>query len=304
MTTTLRAPGMFGNVDFREYLNDPCEGPSLSSSVAKTLLERSPLHAWYEHPRLGGGAPDSGSAAADFGSVTHALALGGGQEYVAVPYLDWRTNDAKKRRDDARAAGLVPILEYQLTACQEVADRIRPLLPAADCQHEVTAVWESTVGHEGRPVLCRRRLDLLCAPRGLVIDLKTTKDAARTAAARALVSDYRDLEAACSLDAVETLLPDLAGRCSFVYLFIEVDPPYASVEVEIAGAMLELGRRRWRRAVDQWGACLAKGEGVEHWPGPFGGHSRPEPPPWALEADLDQQLAGRPANSGGEALGL
>jgi hypothetical protein len=299
----LDKPGLYANVPFGHYLQDCCERPSLSSSCAKALLDRSPLHAWYEHPRLGGGdLVEAPTVEMDRGTVIHALALGGGQDYVAVPFADWRTNDAKKQRDDARAAGLIPILAFQLDACQEAAERIKPLLPA-DCEREVVAVWESE-SRVGAPVLCRGRHDMVARHSAHAADLKTCRDAARMAAARSLVSEYRDMEAACRLDSLEVLLPDLAGRWSFSYLLIEPQPPYAAVRVDIAGPMLELGRRKWRRAVETWGGCLAGGMEQHHWPGPFGGYSRPEPPPWALEADLDQQLAGLPANSGGEFFGL
>ena len=38
----------------REYHADPCPAPSLSRSIAKLLVERSPAHAYAAHPRLGG----------------------------------------------------------------------------------------------------------------------------------------------------------------------------------------------------------------------------------------------------------
>ena len=35
-----------------EYHADPAPEPSLSRSLAHTLLTRSPRHAWQAHPRL------------------------------------------------------------------------------------------------------------------------------------------------------------------------------------------------------------------------------------------------------------
>lgn len=301
VASTPLGPGLYGGVPFGQYLADPCERPSLSSSAAKILLSKSPLHAWYEHPCMGGGdlvtAP---TFEMDRGVCIHSLALGGGQEYFAIPFGDWRKDAAKKQRDDARAAGLIPILAYQLEACQEAAERIKPLLPA-DCEREVVTVWESE-SRVGAPVLCRGRHDLIARHAARAADVKTTADAARMASARSLVSEYRDMEAACRLDSLEVLLPDLAGRWTFSYLFIEPMPPYAHVEVEIAGSMLELGHRRWRRAVETWGGCMEKGTDQRHWPGPFGGFSRPEPPPWALEQDMDQDLALNPPGRSGEEL--
>ena len=38
--------GIHYNVPEAAYHADPCEAPSLSSGIARTLLTRSTLHAW------------------------------------------------------------------------------------------------------------------------------------------------------------------------------------------------------------------------------------------------------------------
>lgn len=301
-------PGLYFDVPFADYLNDPCSRPSLNPSVAKTLLSRSPLHAHHEHPRLGGGGVFRESKALDTGTVIHALVLGkgmtgGGQEYVELDFDDYKTAEARRRRDAVRASGRIPILKKHLEGCAEVARRLDDTIPAA-AEREVTAVWESTVhvgmAPSGGPVLCRRRIDALVTGEGLVLDLKTCTDAARTSEGRSLVSFGRDMEAAATLDCLDALLPERQGRWRYVYVVAEIEEPYATVEAEVAGSLLELGRRKWRRAVETWARCTGRDE----WPGPFGGRLRPEAPPWAIEADLDQQLAGKPADSGGEFFGL
>lgn len=40
------------DLDESTYHADPCAAPSLSSSIAKVLLFKSPLHARYCHPKL------------------------------------------------------------------------------------------------------------------------------------------------------------------------------------------------------------------------------------------------------------
>ena len=45
-------PG-FHAITAAQYHADPCEPLSLSSSTAWTLLNKSPKHAWSEHPKLG-----------------------------------------------------------------------------------------------------------------------------------------------------------------------------------------------------------------------------------------------------------
>jgi hypothetical protein len=228
--------------------------------------------------------------------VVHALLLGSGQEYESVPFASYTPKRAQEMRDEIREAGRIPILQGQLGACQEVAEKLRGVIPAG-AQCEVTAVWESVAGMTCGPVLCRRRIDALLVDEALVLDLKTTEDAARTADPRQLAGLGRDMEAAATLDCLETLLPKLAGRWRFAYIVAELAEPFARVEVDIAGSMLELGRRKWRRAVELWGQCIETGS----WPGPFNGHTRPAAPEWAINQEMDAQLAAHPGG-GGEAL--
>ncbi|MBK8009562.1 MAG: hypothetical protein IPK23_14905 [Rhizobiales bacterium] len=44
-------PGIY-QMPAPDYFADPCPAPSLNQSLAKVLLDQSPLHAFYEHPRL------------------------------------------------------------------------------------------------------------------------------------------------------------------------------------------------------------------------------------------------------------
>jgi hypothetical protein len=50
--------------------------------------------------------------------------------------------------------------------------------------------------------------------------------------------------------------------------------------------LLELGRRKWQRAVELWGRCAKRGE----WPGYAESVWRIEPPGWAMSEDLEEQL--------------
>ena len=85
------------------YHADPAPEPSLSSSVARILVERSPRHAWWAHPRLNPDfAPDRGSDAAAVGSAVHAVALEGEWDRIAfIEAPDWRTKAAKEARSNA-----------------------------------------------------------------------------------------------------------------------------------------------------------------------------------------------------------
>ena len=76
----INKPGMY-TMKEQEYHADPVIEPSLSSTTAKTLVERSPRHAWMNHPRLGG-ARRGASNRMDLGSVVHDIVLRGENEAV------------------------------------------------------------------------------------------------------------------------------------------------------------------------------------------------------------------------------
>src|SRR5215203_2653492 len=58
-----------------DYHRDPCPIPSASCSILETLLNRTPHHAWLQHPRLNkdGWKPSESSRKADIGSAVHEM---------------------------------------------------------------------------------------------------------------------------------------------------------------------------------------------------------------------------------------
>jgi hypothetical protein len=77
------------------YHSDPAEQPSLSSSIAKTILSKTPRHAWLEHPRLN---PAAAIVDEDdkfnLGSVAHELILRKGGGFDICDFDNWQTRAA------------------------------------------------------------------------------------------------------------------------------------------------------------------------------------------------------------------
>ena len=48
----IEKPGLYLDVPVDDYFADPLPAPSLTQSIAKIILDHSPLHAWHAHPRL------------------------------------------------------------------------------------------------------------------------------------------------------------------------------------------------------------------------------------------------------------
>lgn len=250
----------------RDHLGDDDTPPTLSASCAKDIILRSPLHAWTYHPRLGGVRKET-SDAMDHGTLIHALLLGRGPQIVPVEAKRWDTNDAKAAREAARMAGKHAVLAHKLASAEAVATILRTRMEAQgvvlDGEPEVTAAWESN------GVMCRGRFDHVRKDDRTILDIKTCESAHPNAIQRQIENYGYDIQGAAYVEALETVRPDLAGDVRLQLVFCECDQPYAVTVVTFAGSMMELGRRRWARAVRTWKACRAANKWPAYADGPI-----------------------------------
>lgn len=257
--------------------------PGLSASIATTLVMRSPLHAWDEHPVLGG----NGRAATremDFGSVAHALTLGKGKRFAPVPFDDYRTKAAQQTRDRYRAEGLIPILHHQLERTEEAtAAALRQLEEreiVLDGQSELAVEWYEP-SRRG-PVLCRCMFDHVWIDAGRILDLKFVGNAETQQLERSAERFGYAIQAHAYKRALVALRPKLEGRVEFLFAFVESDRPHALNLTAPDGSLREIGERRWRRAVERWAECMETYGKDTPWPGYGGGINRLSAPAWAL----------------------
>src|SRR4051812_46738879 len=97
----ITAPGIYLDVAANDYHADPCPAPSLTQSVAKILLAKSPLHAWHAHPRLNPDYQHNDDTKFDVGNIAHKMLLGRGKQIEVLEFDDWRTKAAKEAREKA-----------------------------------------------------------------------------------------------------------------------------------------------------------------------------------------------------------
>jgi hypothetical protein len=109
-----------------EYHADPAPSPSLSRSIAKLLVERSPAHAWAAHPRLGRRADAAGDSSdeLDLGSAVHELFLRGSDAVAIIPFATYQSVQAKGLRDEARKSGLIPLKTAKYQAAIRVIEAL------------------------------------------------------------------------------------------------------------------------------------------------------------------------------------
>lgn len=233
--------------------------PTLSASCAKILLNQSPRHAWFLHPRLNPDwQPPAPEQKFDVGTAAHALLLEGRNAIGVVDAADWRTKDAKELRDAYRDQGRIPLLADQaeevFAMLGAVTPEIAPFLRIG--KPEQTLLW-----HEPDGTGCRARLDWLTDDYADVVDLKfTSRSANPDGYDRQLFAMGYDIQAAFYRRGVERLT---GVRPEFTLIVVETAPPYELAALSLAPSAWELAERKVDRAVEIWAECLRTGV----WPG-------------------------------------
>ena len=232
-----------------------------------------------------GNRPRSSSDEMDLGTIVHGMLLGSGPSICVIDAPDWRTKAAQTAREEAKAAGQLPVLRHKHEAIVATVDAIRGSLwrqfgidfSVPELAKEVTVSWL----HDG--TLCRAKIDALKAPLSpLILELKTCSSAKPEDLSGHIVKMGYDIQAAAYVDAVESVWPETAGRVGFAWVFCELEAPYCVTPIEPDAELLELGRRRWERAVTTWQRCLA----TQVWPGYVTGVETIGAPKWALYAEM------------------
>lgn len=291
-------PGFY-NLTPKEYHSDPVEVPSLSATIAKELIHRSPKHAWLKHPRLGGAQEDdeeasdpSASKAKLLGELVHRLVLGKGADIVTIDADSYRTTLAKAERDAALAAGRIPVLAHKLPEAQAAANACRAQLDEmgldyvfSDGLKESVLVWRED-GTWFRAMLDNLIIDEK-TKMAEIWDLKTVGRSSHPDACAKQITDMGyDLSLAFHRRGLAALRPELAGRIRMRWIFLEVKPPFAATPVELNGEWDLLAEHNCARAIARWRTCIAE----DRWPFYADQVVRLEPKPWQM-ADL---LASQP----------
>lgn len=274
--------GIHPDVPEARYHSDPCETPSASSSILKTLIDRSPLHAWWDHPRLNPDFEYSASTEAQGnGTILHSMILGTPAPYRVLNFDSFRTNAAKEARDLALLEHKIPILADKIEPLSKVAAALRERIKADfphihAALHDPETLFEASVVARIGGVLCRARFDCLPPARhGFTPDLKFTGLSAEPEAwGRKLVNDHM-FQAGMYPRTIEATRGD---RPEFWFLVCETDAPYGVSLHAMDPQMEDLAARKVNRALALWSECLR----TNNWPGYSTQVHYQEPPPWEM----------------------
>jgi hypothetical protein len=260
-----------------QYHADPAPEPSLSSSIAQILLEKSPLHAWLSHPRLNRQYQRTPDSRFDLGSAAHAMLLERRTDnIVIVEANDWRTKAAKEQRDLATAAGKYAVLARQYREVESMVLTARTYIDTTELSGilEYGAAEQSVLWQDG-DVWCRARPDMLSKTARVCLDYKTTEDASPAMFARQISRLGYDLQAEWYLRGLKAV--DSAAW-QFVFLVQEIYEPYACSLISLSNAYRAVGQAKVTRALNLWVKCLSE----DRWPGYESRILYAEPRPWDL----------------------
>lgn len=258
-TVTVTEPGVYA-MDFETYLADPVPGGSLSTSGAKTLLNKCPAIFAYEREH---GRPDK--KAFDLGHAAHREVLGDGMPIVVVEG-EWRSAAAKAKVAEARAAGAIPLHAEEYATVRAMGDALRAHPLASKVLDPERGTPEQSLFwlDDGTGVWRRARLDALPHPaagRMVIADYKSCDNAHPAACAKAIDNYSYHQQGAAYIDAVKAL--GLTDDAALLLVFQEKSPPYLITVAEMSANSLRIGRERNTKALEIFRRCTETNE----WPG-------------------------------------
>lgn len=272
------SPGLYA-LTANEYHADPCPKPSLNHTIAKIIHDKSPLHAYKAHPRLGNEA-ERPVRIMDIGTAVHAMAIGVGATLAKLDFKDYRTKAAQQARDALLASGVTPLLAPDYDLVQSMAPPMRDAIEhVAGAKIDLLCRETVAVAVEGH-VWSRCMVDVMTPDMRLLIDAKTTRSANPDEFAKMVRNDYATA-VAFYFQTLDLLDPEGAGKRRFVFIAQERDCPEAITYHELDPAQLEIADAQMRRARLRWALCSH----TNTWPSYDRGPYKVSPRMWDLEQE-------------------
>lgn len=287
---TITQPGIYSGVSMEVYHGaNLCNGPSVSSSGLRKLMNESPAHYWAESPYNLNRIEPKETEALTFGRAAHHLLLGEDDfntHYIVRPakWDSWRTGDAKDWKIERELEGKTVLIPAQIETIRGLARSLaaHPLIDAGILNGaiEQTIVWKD----KDTGIWLKARPDAIPNDAGDFADLKTTVSVQTSDLARTIAECGYHQQAAM----ISAGWHALTGRdvASFSFVFVEKTPPYCVRIVTLRDDDLARGERQNFVAVKKFSECMASGE----WPGPGSADAEYlSLPEWAQKR-IDHQL--------------
>lgn len=291
---TIDKPGIYRDFATADYFADPTPSPSFTQSLAKILLDQSPLHAFQAHPRLyvpTGEEDDSESydKAKAIGNAAHALMLNRGKELAVGEFKDWRKKEAQDFKAEAYATGKEPILRKHFEVAGAMVDSaIEQLNTIHGCQNAFThGDSEVVIVSCENGIWLRAMCDWITPDLREIWDYKTSgMSASPYATGKMMASAGWHIQAAMHERILDEIDPKGAGRRKHYFVAQENEKPFALTVNQIGEAAMTIGRKQLDYAVKSWSHCIRKNT----WPSYPPRIITPDLPGWAESAWLGREM--------------
>jgi hypothetical protein len=283
-------PGIYRGVTEADYRADPCPSPSLTQSLVKVLIERSPQHAWTECPRLNPQFEYDDDTKFDLGNIAHRLILGRGKEIEVLPFADWRKKEAQEAREAAADRGCIAVLQHQFEQATEmVADAWSQLKRHEDRDAFTNGAGEVMIAWQEDGIWFRSLIDWLHDDLRTIDDFKTTgmSVAPHVIGLRAEAGGWH-IQAAFIERGLDALDPDGAGRRRYRFIAQETDKPHALTSMHMNEYWMTMGRKKVGAGISLWRSAVEN----NRWPGYPNRAVVPEYPGFKEKQWLDRELNG------------
>lgn len=298
ITTT----GVFDITNDR-YHADPVAKTSMTRGTVFDLIELTPAHAFHNHPRLGNDGEETaedGEETAedkfDLGTVWHAMTFEGEEIAAVIDPKDhvgpkggipkgWTNDSIRKARDEARAAGKIPMLPKQYKKVKAMVDAAHAFLASSEYKikdlysegkAEQTYVWqEGETWFRVRPDWISHKN--ICGDRRLILDGKTVAQSADPNRFKP-TEHGKDIQHSLYRRGVKAVDGGNAPR--FLFLVQETFAPYLCSLIGLDPQTIQIAEQKIDFAKFMWEQCHALGE----WPGYPTRACYVESKPWEVAA--------------------
>ena len=244
-------PGIYHGVTFEEYK----AWEAVNNSVLSRLATKSPAHAraYVDDP------PDD-TETFIFGRAFHSLLLEPDtfdSLHIIVPPCDRRTKEGKQIYADFLAiSGTRTMLRAEdYATMQAMVEAVKQHIAysyISDAKAEVSICWQdSETG-----LLCKARLDSVCAEQADIIDVKTTQDASLAGFSKSIQQYNYGQQGAFYVDGWASVSGQSAG---YAFVACEKAAPFGVAMFQISETVLSSGRKSYRAALATWKDCVENG---------------------------------------------
>ncbi|WP_424859336.1 PD-(D/E)XK nuclease-like domain-containing protein [Tepidimonas sp. HKU77] len=229
-----------------------------------------------------------------FGTAVHAAILepdSFARDYVVAPKFDRRTKEGKAAAEawEAENAGKTALTAEQMEAVNKMVANVRNHAGAANLLGcglaEMSGFWvdqETGIECKCRPdwlVTMEERPEWVTA----IIDVKTCVDASADGFSRAIATLGYDVQVAFYQDGIKAIT---GKTLPFYFIAVEKDAPYAVACYKASDEVIEIGRAKYRAALQLLKWCRDN----DRWPGyqPNGEIETITLPRWAANFELGE----------------